>query len=298
MRREPLSPSLVLFIGVGAVSTGAVFVRLADASPIVLAAYRTGLAFLMLAPFAWVKAGREIASLCLSDLLLAAFSGFFLACHFAAWIASLDSTSIACSLVLVNTNPLWVAVLGPFVTGETIGRGKAAGIGLSILGAVLIGVGDFRGGGAALFGDMLAVAGGMALAVYLLFGARLRRKLSLLAYVTLCYGAAAVILWAAVLAGGLPFTGLTPRTYAAIFMLAFIPQLIGHTCYNWSLRWLSTSMVAVSLLGEPVGGTILGYLVFGETLTLWKAAGGVLILAGIYTASVSEKEKSIASRLA
>ncbi len=270
-------------------STGAVFVRLADASPIVVAGYRTGLAFLMLAPFAWVKAGRELASLSLSDFTLAALSGFFLACHFAAWIASLDYTSIACSVVLVNTNPLWVAILAPFITGETVGRVKAAGIGVSILGAVLIGAGDFCGGGTALFGDALAVAGGMAMALYLLLGARLRRKLSFLAYVTLCYGTAAAILWVAVLAAGLPFTGLTPHTYAAIFSLAFVSQLIGHSCYNWSLKWLSTSMVAVSLLGEPVGGTILGYLVFGETLTIWKAAGGALILVGIYIASVSEK---------
>jgi len=289
MRLERLPSSLILFVGVCAVSTGAVFVRLAEAPPVVVAAYRTGLAFLMLAPFAVAKAGRELAFLSLSDFLLAAISGFFLACHFASWIASLDYTSIASSVVLVNTNPLWVAVLAPFVTGETIGRMKAVGIGLSILGAALIGAGDFSVGGKALFGDMLAVGGGMAMALYLLLGARLRPKLSLLAYVTLCYGVAAAVLWAAVLGAGLPFSGLTPRTYLAVFLLAFIPQLIGHTCYNWSLKWLSTSMVAVSLLGEPVGGTILGYLIFGETLTLWKAAGGALILAGIYTAAVSEK---------
>ncbi len=270
-------------------STGAVFIRLAEASPIVVAAYRTGLAFAALAPVAWVKARREIASLSLSDLMLSAFSGLLLACHFAAWIASLDYTSIACSVVLVNTNPLWVAVLAPFVTGETIGKSRAAGIGISILGAVLIGAGDFGGGGRALFGDALAVAGSVAMACYLLLGARLRRKLSLLAYVTLCYGAAAAVLWLAVLAFGLRFTGLPEYTYAAVISLAFMAQLIGHSCYNWSLKWLSTSMVAVSLLGEPIGGTILGYLVFGENLSIWKAGGGALILAGIYTASVSEK---------
>jgi drug/metabolite transporter (DMT)-like permease len=270
-------------------STGAVFIRLAEASPIVVAAYRTGLAFAALAPVAWVKARREIASLSLSDLMLSAFSGLLLACHFAAWIASLDYTSIACSVVLVNTNPLWVAVLAPFVTGETIGKGRAAGIGISILGAVFIGAGDFGGGGRALFGDALAVGGSIAMACYLLLGARLRRKLSLLAYVTLCYGAAAAVLWVAVLAFGLRFMGLPEHTYAAVVSLAFMAQLIGHSCYNWSLKWLSTSMVAVSLLGEPIGGTILGYIVFGENLSVWKAGGGALILAGIYTASVSEK---------
>jgi drug/metabolite transporter (DMT)-like permease len=292
MRPEHLRPSLVLFIGVCAVSSGAVFVRLADASPIVVAAYRTGLAFLMLAPFAWMKAGRELASLTAADFMLAGFSGLFLAGHFAAWIASLGYTSIACSVVLVNMNPLWVALLAPFVTGETIGRGKAAGIGASMLGAVFIGAGDFGGGGRALFGDALAVAGGLAMALYLLMGARLLRKLSFLAYVSLCYGAAAAILWVVVLAAGFTFTGLSIPTYAAIFSMAVIPQLIGHSCYNWSLKWLPTTIVALTLLGEPVGGTILGYLVFGETLTLWKAIGGVLILAGIYIAAVSERSTS------
>ncbi|HDR16224.1 MAG TPA: DMT family transporter [Desulfobacteraceae bacterium] len=295
MPPERFSLWLVLFVGVCSVSTGAVFARLAEASPIVVAAYRTGLAFLVLALPAWVWAGREIASLSRSDFTVAAFSGFFLACHFAAWIASLDYTSIACSVVLVNTNPLWVAVLAPFVTGETIGRAKAAGIGVSILGAVFIGAGDL-GGGRALFGDALAAAGGVAMACYLLLGARLRRKLSLLAYVTLCYGTAAAILWAVVLGAGLTFIGLKPQTYAAVVSLAFVSQLIGHSCYNWSLKWLSTSMVAVTLMGEPVFGTILGYLIFGEALTLWKAAGGVLILAGIYTASVSEKPPHAVSR--
>ena len=259
----------------------------------VVAAFRTGLAFAVLAPAGWVKARGEIAAMSRSDLCLAAVSGFFLACHFAAWITSLGYTSVACSVVLVNMNPLWVAVMAPYLTGETIGKAKAAGIGISVIGAGLIGLGDMTGDGRALLGDALAVAGGIAMAVYLLLGSRLRRKLSLLAYVTLCYGSASAVLWLVVLAAGLPFTGFSPHTYAALVSLAMISQLIGHSCYNWSLKWLSTSMVAVSLLGEPLGATLLAYLVFGEGLGLLKAAGGAMVLAGIFTASISEKKRTV-----
>lgn len=286
----PFTPLPVLLVGVCAVSTGALFVRLADASPLVVAAYRTGLAFLVLAPAAWTGARREIASLSRGQLILAAVSGFFLAVHFAAWITSLSYTSVASSVVLVNTSPLWVALVAPFVTGETIGRARAAGIAMSVLGAAMIGAGDMAEDGRALLGDGLAAAGGIALAVYLLLGSRLQRKLSFLTYVTLCYGASAVFLWAVVLAAGLPFFGFSPHTYAAMISLAVVSQLVGHSCYNWSLKWLSTSMVAVSLLGEPIGSTILAFIVFDEGLSPLKAAGGVLIMAGIYTAAVTEKK--------
>ena len=292
--RPPFTPSLVLLVGVCAVSTGALFVRLADASPLVVAAYRTGLAFLVLAPAAWIKARREIISLSRDCVILTVVSGFFLAVHFAAWITSLSYTSVACSVVLVNTSPLWVAFMAPFLTGETIGKARAAGIAASVLGAGLIGGADMAGDGRALFGDVLAAAGGIAMAVYLLLGSRLRRELSLLTYVTLCYGASAIFLWVVVLAAGLPFIGLSPHTYAAMVSLAVVSQLVGHSCYNWSLKWLSTSMVAVSLLGEPIGSTILAFIVFGEGLSLLKAAGGTLIMAGIYTASSTEKEHSTA----
>lgn len=248
------------------------------------------MAFLVLSPAAWIKARREIASLSRDHLIPAAVSGFFLAVHFAAWITSLSYTSVASSVVLVNTSPLWVAMMAPFVTGETIGRAQAAGIAISVLGAAMIGAGDMAGDGRALLGDGLAAVGGIALAVYLLLGSRLQRKLSLLTYVTLCYGAAAVFLWAVVLAAGMPFIGLSPHTYAAMVSLAMVSQLVGHSCYNWSLKWLSTGMVAVSLLGEPIGGTILAFIVFGEGLNLLKAAGGTLIMAGIYTAASTEKK--------
>lgn len=281
-------PWTALVVGVLAVSTGAIFARLADAPPLVIAAYRVGLAAIILIPLALWQVGGELRRLTRRDVGLALVSGTFLALHFATWISSLFYTSIANSVVLVNTNPLWVAVFTPLVTRERLGGRKLFGIILSVIGGFVIGAGDFAVGGRALLGDGLALAGSLCAAFYLLLGRTLRRKLSLMAYISVCYGSAAGVLWLAVLALGLPVTGFSGQTVAAFWAMALIPQLIGHTSYNWSLRWFSTGLVAVSLLGEPIGATILGYLIFDEGLTLMKLAGGGLILTAIYITATGE----------
>ncbi len=282
-------PYLALFLGIFAVSTGAIFVRLADAPALTVAAYRTGLATLILAPIAWWKARQELRRLRWPDYRLALLSGFFLAMHFATWISSLDYTSVASSVVLVNTNPIWVGILTPFISKDRITRLTALGIVISVVGGVIIGAGDFAIGGKALLGDILAILGSISAALYLLIGRNLRPKLSLVAYVIVVYGTAAVLLWAVVLAMGLPITGFTPATWGALVGIAVVPQILGHSTYNWALRWVTASLVAVSLLGEPVMATIMAYFLFGEGLTWAKVTGGGLILLGIYLAARGEE---------
>ncbi len=286
-----INPYLALVFGVFAVSTGAIFARLADAPALVIAAYRVGLAVVVLTPIAMWRVRGELRGVSRRDLLLGLLSGFFLALHFAAWISSLDYTSIANSVVLVNTNPLWVAVFTPFITRERIPRATLISVILSVIGGVIIGAGDFALGPQALWGDGLALLGSICAAIYLLLGRNLRKNLSLLAYIQICYGCAAAVLWLIVLGAGLPVTGFTANTVAAFWAMALVPQLIGHTSYNWSLRWFSASMVAVSLLGEPIGATILGYIIFGEAVTLSKFIGGGLILVAIYIAAVGEERR-------
>jgi len=288
----PFNPYLALVSGVFAVSTGAIFARLADAPALVIAAYRLGLATLVLTPIVWWKARQELRQLTRKDLRLAVLSGFFLALHFATWISSLDFTSVANSVVLVNTNPLWVGLLTPLIARERIAPIAVLSILISVIGGVIIGVGDFATGGSALLGDGLALAGSMCAAVYLLIGRKLRRKLSLLAYVMVCYGSAAAILWLLVLISGLPITGFGSGTYAAFWGMALVSQIIGHTSYNWALKWFSASLIAVSLLGEPIGSTILAYFLFDEGLNWSKFFGGVFILAGIYLAVSSEGRRT------
>jgi drug/metabolite transporter (DMT)-like permease len=284
-----IHPLLALALGVGAISTGAIFARVADAPSLVIAAYRVGLAALILAPFAWWKCSREIAALSRSDWKTVLGAGFFLAVHFATWIASLDYTSVASSVVLVNTIPLWVGILTPFLTGERPGRGTLAGIALSFVGGVFISAGDFAVGDRALFGDALALAGGLSAAIYIMLGRKVRPRMTLLAYVTACYGSAGLLLWGMVLLSGTPCVGFSVPTWWAFLGMAIIPQILGHSSYNWALRWFSSATVAVCLLGEPIGSTLLAWIFFGETLTAWKTAGGALILAGIVLAAVNEK---------
>jgi drug/metabolite transporter (DMT)-like permease len=286
-----LNPYLVLIFGVIGVSTGSIFARLADAPAIVTAAYRVGLATLILIPVAGWKARGELGNLSLHDIKLAVLSGLFLALHFATWISSLDYTAIANSVVLVNTIPLWVGLLTPLVSKDRIKRATVISIIISVIGGAIIGFGDFAIGGNALWGDFLAVVGAMCAAVYLLLGRNLRRKLSLLAYVVVCYGSAAVLLWLIVIFLDLPITAYRADTFAAFWAMALISQILGHSSYNWALKWFSTSFIAVALLGEPIGSTIMAYIIFKEGLTWTKFIGGLFILSAIYIAASGEKSE-------
>jgi len=288
----PFNPYFALISGVIAVSTGAIFARLADAPALVIAAYRVGLATAVIAPFAWSKAGEELRRLSFGDFRLAAVSGLFLALHFAAWISSLDYTSVANSVVLVNTNPLWVGIFTPFITKERIKPAVAAGILISVTGGVIIGIGDFATGSKALLGDFLALAGSVCIAVYLLLGRNLRRKLSLLAYIFVCYGSAALVLWLIVLILQLPVSGFSMSTWTCLWAMALITHLVGHSSYNWALKWFSAGLIAISLLGEPIGSTVLAYFILNEGLSWSKLIGGGLILSAIYISAKHESNRS------
>jgi drug/metabolite transporter (DMT)-like permease len=285
----PINPIIVLTIGILGVSTGSIFARLADAPALVTAAYRVGLASLILIPLAAWKARDELRNLSFHDIRLAIVSGFFLALHFASWISSLDYTAIANSVVLVNTIPLWVGLLTPVIAKDRLARATVISIIVSVIGGVIIGFGDFATGGQALLGDFLAVVGAICAAVYLLLGRNLRRRLSLLSYVAICYGSAALFLWLAVIALQLPVSGYSTQTVAAFWAMALVSQIIGHSSYNWALKWFSSGFVAVALLGEPIGATIMAYIIFNEGLTWTKFIGGLVILSAIYIAATGEQ---------
>ena len=285
----PINPLVILVFGIIGVSTGSIFARLADAPALVTAAYRVGLASLILVPLAAWKARDELRSLSFRDIRLAVLSGFFLALHFATWISSLDYTAIANSVVLVNTIPLWVGLFTPVIAKDRLARATLISIIISVGGGVIIGFGDFATGGQALLGDLLAVMGAICAAIYLLIGRNLRRKLTLISYVAVCYGSAALFLWLIVLVLKLPLTGYSTQTVTAFWAMALISQIIGHTSYNWALKWFSAGFVAVALLGEPIGATIMAYIIFDEGLTWVKFIGGLLILSAIYIAAAGEQ---------
>jgi drug/metabolite transporter (DMT)-like permease len=273
---------LVLLMGVVAVSFAAIFIRLAEAPSLVTATCRLTLASLIVAPAGLVRCRQELKALDRRDLLWAGVSGAFLTLHFAFWIASLDHTTVASSVVFVATNPLFAGVASHLFLQDRLSPLTFAGILLALAGGVIIGWNDLDLGGGVLWGDFLALLGAAMAGGYFIAGRRLRPKVSLLAYVTVVYSMAAVgaLLLSAVTRQSL--TGYSVQTYAMFVLLAVGPQIIGHSSFNWALRHLSAAAVGVTTLGEPVGSTILAYFILQESPTLLKVAGGCLILAGIY----------------
>lgn len=275
------------------VSSGAILVRCAqgEAPSLVIAACRMGIAFLVVLGPTLLRHRNELLGLPRQDIGLAGLSGLALAIHFAAWISSLAYTSVANSVVLVNTIPLWVGLLSPLIVRERPARATIISIVLSVAGTIVIGLGIDSDGDSAnhLLGGFLAVVGAVGAAIYILIGRNVRRRHSLGVYVTVCYGAAAAFLWLAVLLSGQSAAGFSGRTWLYLLALALVSQILGHTSYNWALRYFSASMIAVALLGEPVLSTLWAFLFFAESLTGLQALGGGLILIGIYLAARAEK---------
>ena len=296
VRARPLQ-LLVLLAGILAVSTASIFIRYAQpaASSLTIAAGRLVLATLALAPLALVRHRAALARLTARELRLAALAGLFLAAHFALWIASLERTTVASSVVLVTTTPLWVGLLSPLVLREPLTRRLAVGIGLALTGGIIAGLGGAGGAhaatggggpGGALLGDLMALSGAWMMAGYLMVGRRLRARLTLVPYVFVVYGMAAVLLTAAMAATGRSLFGLAPVTYLWLVLLALVPQLLGHSSFNWALCYLPASFVAIALLGEPVGSIALAFGLLHEVPAPLELGGAALILAGIAVAAL------------
>jgi len=288
-KQTGIASFLVLGVALLAVSHGAIFARLADAAPLAIAAWRVGLAAIVVLPLATVAPRR--AAIGAAPYACAAGAGALLALHFATWIASLDYTTIARSVLLVSTSPIWVAVIQVLMGRGLPSRSTLLALILALAGAVIVSGGSMAGD-AAIGGDLLAVAGGFAMAGYLLLSREAQTALAFRSYLGVAYGTAAVILWLAVLFTRTPATGFDARTWWALAGMAVVSQLIGHSGYNWSLRHLNPLYVAVVSLGEPVLASLLGWWLIGEALDWRTSAGGALILAGIALGTLAARARA------
>lgn len=294
MRAGTALPYAVLAVALLAVSFGSIFARHADAPALVIAAWRMGLATLVVLPAA-LALGHRRAIARRGDFALAAAAGALLAVHFATWISSLDHLPVAQSVLLVTTAPVWV-VLSGWLSGRDRPRPATWGaVALVIAGSAVLAGGDAGSGGAGL-GHALAIAGAMAMAGYLIVARAAQRSLPFLPYVAIAYGSAAVALWLAMLAVGLPAAGFSGGTWTALVAMAVISQLIGHGGYNWSLRHLRPAFVSVTLTGEPLVAALLAWQLLGEAVTAATALGGALVLLGIALAARGERRASGAGR--
>jgi drug/metabolite transporter (DMT)-like permease len=292
---------IALLTAILAVSTASLLIRFAqrEVPSLVIAALRLTFATMMLAPIALTRHLDELRTLTRRDLMLGLGSGIFLAIHFATWISSLEYTSVASSVVFVATGPLWVAILSPLLLNEQLTRIAGVGLVVAFMGGALIGLSDacvIHNGlqcpqlgqvlqGRAMWGNFLALCGAWAVSGYLIIGRKVRAKISLIPYIFLVYGIGAVVLILLVFAARENLLAYSLPAYGWIFLLAAIPQLIGHSTFNWLLKYLSATMVAVTTLAEPIGSSVLAFFFLRETPTLAVILGGGLILAGIFLTS-------------
>lgn len=297
MRTRAMLPYLVLLGGVLVVSTASILIRVAQGagmSSLIIAAGRLGFAALLLTPIAWARAGDELRHLGARERWLGILSGGLLAIHFASWISSLAYTSVASSVALVTTNPLWVGLATFFIFRERLSKPAVAGIVLTFLGTILIGYSDSQqsSGSNPMLGNSLALLGAITVSGYFLIGRTLRRTLSILAYIWIVYTSAAIVLVVVALISGQRFWGFSPIVYLALLGLAIGPQLLGHTSFNWALKYLSATFIAVSILGEPVGSALLAFAFLGESFAPIQLGGFVVLLSGIVVAALGERVKA------
>ncbi len=302
---------LAIIIGILAVSTASIFIRFAqtDAPSLVIASYRLFIASLLLVPL-MLRHPSELSHLDRRTISLMILSGIFLAFHFATWITSLEYTSVASSVVLVTTAPLWVALFSPLFLKEHVSRWTFVGIGIALVGGIIVSASDacLQGpegtscsslinlfAGSSPRGNLLAIAGALFSAAYMMIGRKIRPHQSLLVYTFMVYSIAAITLVFLTLGSGLSFVGYLPITYIWLLLLAIIPQLIGHSAFNYSLKYAKASMVSIALLGEPIGTILLAIIFLDESPTILEIIGGVLILAGILIVSRLEKNTEAVS---
>jgi len=282
---EMVPPGVGLAVAVVAVSTGAILVRLSDAPATVAAFYRVLFTTLPLVPVALWRYRSDFGRIGRRDLLFATLSGVALAIHFASWFESLTWTSVAASVTIVQSQPLFVALGAWLLLDERLSVRIVAGILLAVVGMVTMALGDLLSGVLVgpnpLYGNALALLGAVMAAGYVLAGRSLRQRVSLVPYVVVVYSVCTVVLLGIALAQGAQLTGYPAREWALFAGLALGPGLFGHTVINWALAHLRSSVVSVSLLGEPVGSTLLAVLLLSEVPTLFTVGGGVVVLAGI-----------------
>jgi drug/metabolite transporter (DMT)-like permease len=287
---DPLRAAIILPVGLTVMSFASIFIRFCDAPPLIIAAYRLTLATLILLLLALPRTLRESRRLSRKEILPSLAAGLFLCFHFAFWITSLQYTTVASSVIFVTTNPIFVAVASTFILRERISLGLLVSILMAVVGGTIIGWGDLGKGRDQLYGDFLSLLGAIMATGYLLVGRRVRQKVSLTTYITLVYGGAAFFLILLALFNGNAFFGYAPKDYLLFLLLAVGPQLIGHSSLNWALRFFSATLVAVIILGEPVGASILAYFILGENLGSNLIWGGALVLLGIYLSAREEKK--------
>lgn len=292
MRFPPFNPYIAVIIGVIAVSTSAIFVKLASGAPAgIIAFYRLFFSVILMLPIILLKYKHEIKSVSKRDWMLATFSGLFLALHFILWFESLNYTSVASSVVLVTLQPIFAFIGTYLFFGERFAPAAVISMFITIIGSFIIGWGDFQVSGLALLGDILALLGAVMVTGYFLLGQQLRRSLSLMTYTFIVYSISSLALFVYSLVKGDDFFNYSIDLWGWFLALAIIPTFLGHTLFNWALKWLSTSTISMAIVFEPIGASILAYFILHESITPSQWLGGTIVIFGLFLFIMSTTAK-------
>ena len=276
-----MMPYVAIAIGVISVSLSAIFVKMSSAESAVIAFYRMLFSVLIMSPIFLLKYKSELKLLQKKDWFFSIIAGVFLAFHFILWFESLNYTSVASSTVLVTLQPIFAFIGTYLFFKEKVAFQSIVAVIVAIGGSLLISWGDFRVSGDALYGDVLALIACAFITGYLLFGQDVRQRLSLMTYTMVVYSVSTITLFFYVLFMGQSFGPYESNDWLWFVLLAIIPNLLGHTLFNWSLKWVSTNTISIAILFEPVGAAILAFFIFNENLILSQVIGGVIVILGI-----------------
>lgn len=289
MEKPKIHPYIPIVIGVLSVSLSAIFVKFSNAESGVIAFYRMLFSVLLMLPLFLKSYTHELKTLNKKDWLFSSIAGIFLAFHFILWFESLNYTSVASSTVLVTLQPLFAFVGTYFFFKESLSIKTILSGVIAISGSVLIGWGDFQVSGQALYGDLLALIACALITIYLLFGQDVRKRLSLVTYTMVVYSASTVALFFYMVVKGQSFGPYPTIEWGWFILLAIIPNLFGHTLFNWAIKYVSTNVISIAILFEPVGAAALAYVIFNEKLQATQLIGGAIILVGIILFVIDDK---------
>jgi drug/metabolite transporter (DMT)-like permease len=291
MQRQQKLSNMAIMIAVVAVSFSAILIRWSDAHPFVIAMYRMGITTLILLPIIVGKYIEEIKKIDRKELFFMIAIGMVLALHFGSWVSSLEETTVSSSVILVTSHPMFVAIVSHYLFHEKLSPIGYIGIVIAFTGIIVLTVGDMGLGGTNFYGNILALIGSIAAGIYILGGRKSRKKISLIPYVFIVYGICTICLLAACIAVAAPIYPLPIREYELFLIMALVPTILGHTMYNYALKHVKAQIISVSLLGEPIGSTILAVILLSEAPPEFTIIGGFLILPGIYMAYIGRKTK-------
>ena len=289
---KKFNPKLIVIIGVVFVSFSSVLIKASAAPALIISTYRLAFTVLLIAPSTFIKSKNELRAVDKKSLLLCALSGMFLALHFATWITSIKYTSIASSSVLVNTHPVFIVTLAYFVFKDKVSKKSLFSIAITLVGGIIISLGDKGLGSNVFLGDMLAIAGAAFVSFYMIIGRIMRQRLSVTAYTFIVYLSCTITLFILVIITKTPLYPYNLKEWAIFLGLAIFCTILGHSIFNWSLEYVKPTFLSVAILGEPVFATLWAALIFAEYPTYYNVIGSTIIIFGICLFSRAEGKKS------